>query len=199
MKKRESVANLLITALNNNIFPCASVAFSQWKRDKYERYITHHGYSQLIPFKKILGADDIFDLASLTKPLATVLVLLYLFDKKTLQFDTTLDEIFPFCPTDKKNITIQELMSHSSGLPSYREYFNELIRYPEAVRKVILLRNILAEEMDAEPGKKHRYSDLGFILLGLIIEKITGKGLDHLADKFIYTPLQLEKDLFLLV
>lgn len=188
--------NLLLTGLNNKVFPCAAVAFSQWKGQKYERYITHCGYSQLTPVKKKLEDNNFFDLASLTKPLATVLVLLYLFENKSLQLTTALDEIYPSCPVDKKKITIKDLMSHSSGLPAHREYFNELYHYPEAVRKEKLLTNIFAEKLDTEPGTNHCYSDLGFILLGFIIEKITGRSLDYMADKFIYSPLQLQKDLF---
>lgn len=54
----------------------------------------------------------------------------------------------------------------------------------------------MEEKLETEPGNIHCYSDLGFMLLGFIIEKITGEGLDTLVDKIIYTPLKLQKDLF---
>ncbi len=188
--------NLLITAVNNNVFPGAAVGFSQWTGRGYERWTKHYGYSQLVPVKKTLKKTDFFDLASFTKPLVTVLILLSLFEKKRVYFDTTLGEFFSFCPGDKYKITLKELMSHCSGLPAHREYFNELLNFPEKERKKILLNKILEEKLDTDPGTIHCYSDLGFMLLGFIIEKITGEGLDTLAEKIIYTPLKLQKDLF---
>ncbi|MBU0944785.1 MAG: beta-lactamase family protein [Proteobacteria bacterium] len=187
---------LFLTSLNDGVFPGAGFGFSQWKGREYERSLKHYGYSQLTPVKKKLKKTDCFDLASLTKPLATVPVLLSLFGKKSFQLTTTIEEIFSFCPPDKKKITIQNLMSHCSGLPAHREYYHTLLTFPERERKRALLCQILEEKLNSYPGTKHCYSDLGFILLGFIIEKISGEGLDVLADKTIYTPLRLHKDLF---
>lgn len=187
---------LMLTALNNGVFPGSAVGFSQWTGNAYERTMKHYGSSQLIPEKKVLEEGSVFDLASLTKPLATVLVFLSLFEKKSLHPGSRLGEIFLHCPPDKREITIRELMSHHSGLPAYREYFHELIKIPGAERKEVLLKNILGEKLCAQPGTTPCYSDLGFMLLGLISEKITGSTLDELASSIIYTPLGLQKDLF---
>ncbi|MBU1455537.1 MAG: beta-lactamase family protein [Proteobacteria bacterium] len=189
------IDKLIISALDNNVFPGASIGFSQWTGSGYERFTKHYGYSQLTPEKKLLKITDFFDLASLTKPLVTTLILLYLLENKSLTFRTTLAELFPFCPPDKMGITIEELMSHSSGFPAHRPYFQELLNFSEAERQGVLLTKILAEKLSAEPGKIHCYSDIGFILLGIIIEKITGKNLYELAGSIIYTPLKLQKEL----
>jgi serine-type D-Ala-D-Ala carboxypeptidase len=196
-EKRVLLLNeLLVTALSNGVFPGAAVGFSQWNGKEYERSMKHYGYSQLIPEKKTLKPTDFFDLASLTKPLTTVPVLLSLFEKKSIHLTTTLGEIFSFCPSDKKKITLEKLMSHCSGLPAHREYYHILVNFPEKERKRVLLYKILNEKLENKSGVTHCYSDLGFILLGLIIEKITGEGLDVLGYKIIYTPLRLHNELF---
>ena len=86
-------------------------------------------------------------------------------------------------------------MSHSSGFVSHREYFNELIKISAKNRKEYLVKQILNEKLRFPKDDISCYSDLGFILLGLIIEKITGKKIDELSRDIIYTPLELQKDL----
>jgi CubicO group peptidase (beta-lactamase class C family) len=191
----EKIDNLFIAALNNKVFSGAALAFSKWETSGYDRFIKYYGGAQYELSKKKLTKDHFFDIASLTKPLATVPVLLALFEKKILKPETRLDEIFSFCPEDKKKITIKQLMSHSAGFVPHREYFNELIYIPEKNRKKILLKKILEEKLLSKTEDNHCYSDLGFMLLGLIIEKITGKEIDELTRRIIYTPLGLQKDL----
>ncbi len=195
-KRNEKIDNLFVTALNNDVFPGASFSFSQRLGDSYYRLVRCYGYAERKPEMKQLSKDYIFDLASLTKPLATVPVLLTLFEKKSFMPETKLVEIFSFCPLDKREITIKQLMSHSAGFPPHKEYFHELIKIPEQKRKEQLLKNILNEKLLSKPAKNYCYSDLGFMLLGLIIEKITGRGLDELASSCIYTPSGLQNALF---
>lgn len=195
-KRIAELDNLIISALNNDIFPCAAVAFTQWNGKNYDCFNKKYGYAQLIPDKRILKKNDFFDLASLTKAITTVPLVLYLIEKKSIQLDTRLSDIFFTCPKDKRAISIRQLLSHSSGLPAYREYFKELIKIPLKERKENLLKKILNEKLDSEPGTGEDYSDLGFILLGFIIEKVTGKELDVLAENNIYNHLKLQNDLF---
>lgn len=195
-KRAEKINNLITTSLNNSIFPGAAIAFSKWENSGYDRFMKYYGFAQHEPSKKKLTKDHFFDLASLTKPLATVPVLMALFEDNILKPKTRLEEIFPFCPVDKRKITIKQLMSHSAGFVPHREYFNELIQIPEKKRKEVLLKKILAEKLSSFTEDYHCYSDLGFMLLGLIIEKITGKDMDELTRVLIYKPLGLQNDLF---
>jgi serine-type D-Ala-D-Ala carboxypeptidase len=195
-KKIENVNNLFITSLNNKVFSGAAFAFSKWKNNDYERVMEYHGLAQCEPSKKMLTNNHFFDLASLTKPLATTPVLLALFEKKILKPETILDEIFSVCPKDKRKITLKQLMSHSAGFVPHREYFTELIQIPEENRKEFLLKKILEEKLVFKPGETHSYSDLGFMLIGLIFEKITGKEIGELTRSLIYKPLGLQNDLF---
>ncbi len=195
-KRAEKIENLFVTSLNNDVFSGAAFSLSRWSDNSYYRLLKYYGYAERKPEMKQLTKDHIFDLASLTKPLATVPVLLTLFEKKSVMPETRLAEIFSFCPLDKSEITIKQLMSHSAGFPPHKEYFNELIKIPEQSRKERLLKNIFREKLLSKPGKKYCYSDLGFMLLGLIIEKITDRGLDELARSCIYAPSGLQNALF---
>ncbi|MEN8199004.1 MAG: serine hydrolase [Thermodesulfobacteriota bacterium] len=154
------------------------------------------GFAQLEPERKKLEKDTYFDLASLTKPLTTVLLLLALFEKKILTGSSRLGDIFPSCPPDKRDISITQLMSHSGGFVPHRDYFKELIKMEEGKRKDYLLNTILAEKLTSLPGENHCYSDIGYILLGLIIEERTGEGIATLSDSLLYRPLRLHNQLF---
>lgn len=195
-RKMKKIDNLIVTALNNNIFSCAGLAFSQWKNGCYKDYSKNFGIVGLQAPHTQLRSDHFFDLASLTKPLATVLVLLAFFEKNRINPRTEVGEIFQNCPEYNKRIRLEQLMCHESGFTAYREYFHELILFPESKRKAWLLEKILHEKRDTQRPPKSNYSDLGFILLGFIVEKISGKGLDELAQSLIYAPLGLENTLF---
>lgn len=194
-KKVQNLEKLFIKALNDRIFSCAALAFSKRNNNGYERFMEYYGLAQLKPVKKRLLGNCFFDLASLSKVLSTVPILLSLFEKGVLKPETRLEKIFSDCPEDKRKITIKELMSHNSGLISHREYFYELISMPEENRKEYLLKQILDEKILSKNRDKHCYSDLGFMLLGFIIEKITGKNIDEISSSFIYTPLKLQEHL----
>jgi len=195
-KKAGKAEKLFVTALKNGVFPGASFSFSKWTGKDYENVDGCYGFAELTPCKKQLSKYHIFDLASLTKPLATVPVLLHLFEKNLLAPHTRLSDIYSFCPDDKSKITIQQLMSHCAGFVPHREYFRELVSIPDKDKREYLLKCILGEKLLSEPGKKHCYSDLGFILLGFIIEKITSRDLNELAETCIYRPQELHNDLF---
>ena len=74
-----------------------------------------------------VSPDTIYDLASLTKPLATTLAVMHLVDTSSLRFDQTLGDLLPGCAgTDKAGITVEHLLAHQSGLPDYRPFWKEL-------------------------------------------------------------------------
>ena len=131
------------------------------------------GYAQKIPYSVSIKKDTIFDLASLTKPLATTLAIMKLVNDGFISLDTHISDILS-TPKDKKKITIRMLLSHSSGFPAWKPYYIELIGYPLKIRKRILRNWILKEELIFSPGKNILYSDLGFILLEWIIELVSG-------------------------
>jgi CubicO group peptidase (beta-lactamase class C family) len=196
MKRIKQVDKLFINALNNGVFPGAAFSFSKRDGMVYDRLSNYYGYAQTEPQKKELTKDTVFDLASLTKVLTTVPLLLAFINKGSIGFETSLGDIFLDCPDDKAEITISQLMSHAGGFVAHREFFNELILLAEPDRKKQLLRIILDDNLITDPGSVHCYSDIGYILLGLILEKLSGQELSALAKNLIYQPVGLENELF---
>lgn len=149
------------------------------------------GYCQLIPYPVLMKNNSIFDLASMTKPLATTLSIMKLVSDGLIDLDTPISDILPV-PRDKRRITLRMLLSHSSGLPAWKPYYLRLTEYPRIFRKDIIRKWILKEELVFSPGKDNLYSDLGFILLEWIIESIKGLEMrDFLTG--LYNLLNLER------
>lgn len=138
----------------------------------------------------------VFDLASLTKPLVTTLVSMYLFQHGQLDLDRPCIEYWPRLKgVGKGKITARHLLSHSSGLPAWRPYYLCLRSRPGAQRMETLKQWIMAEPLCAEPGEKADYSDIGFMVLQWVLEHIAGRPLTQLYDDIIRRPLGLD-DLF---
>ena len=90
----------------------------------------------------------------------------------------------------RARVTVRQLLLHTSGLPGHRPY------YQQARDRREVLRAIFAEPLVAEPGSKVEYSDLGFILLGEIVTRLTGEPLDRLAHDTIFEPLAMSDSTF---
>lgn len=133
--------------------------------------------------------ETLYDLASLTKVTATLPALLLLLQEEKIRLEDPIGYFFPDCPTDKKAITIAQLLTHTSGLPADLE---------ERTRKSqILLPDLLYQQkLLQEPGKKVIYSDLGMIWLGLLIEKVTGVRLDQFVTQRVFAPLGMNHTLY---
>lgn len=142
------------------------------------------------------GEENFFDLASLTKVLVTIPSLLLLVRAGKINFEQKLRSFYPEVPSPLAEATLFELINHRSGLPAHRAYYTSLINLAEKDRFETAVRSILAEKVEAEPGEKTIYSDLGYILLGRIIEKVTGKKLEQFWQQALQIPYSLEKSLF---
>jgi CubicO group peptidase (beta-lactamase class C family) len=137
-----------------------------------------------------VAPGTLFDLASLTKPLATTLAVMLLCQQGRLDPRMTLAEVLPvFSNSPKAGITLRQLLSHSSGLPDYRPYYRQLESIPLAQRKSVLLDLLVQEPLAYPPGKGSLYSDLDFMILQAVVESASGRPLDRLAAESIYAPL----------
>ncbi len=135
-----------------------------------------------------------FDLASLTKPLVTAPLCIAALERGLLSLDDPLSRFFPdSVPGDKERITVRSLLSHSSGLPAYEPFYLELIKLPSGARPNALASMILQTPLDNQPGKTANYSDLGFMLLGLILERQMGSRLDCLAQDLLFARLGIDE------
>ncbi|GAB6193639.1 serine hydrolase domain-containing protein [Desulfocastanea catecholica] len=196
---KKNIDKMLEKALKNQVFTACSVGFFINNAKGRVRDIFNYGFAEGFHGSNPVNRETVFDLASLTKPLVTSLCLLALMEEKKLGVADTLDKFLTTAPVDKRGITISQLLTHSSGLPAHRPYYKELVKYPDNKRMKRLIAWILAEKLVFVPGTAHLYSDLGFILLGRIIEKVSGESLDAYWQRKIVQPLELtglEKGLF---
>ena len=136
--------------------------------------------------------ETIYDLASLTKPLITGLLCAQLVERGDLSLDNPVADYLPeFDRADKSSITIRRLLTHTSGLPAWRPLY--LLTNGE---KEAGLATIAAEPLQYTPGQRVTYSDLGFITLGFLLQRLTGETLAVLAQRQILAPLGLQHTFF---
>jgi serine-type D-Ala-D-Ala carboxypeptidase len=136
--------------------------------------------------------ETIYDMASLTKPLITGLLCARRIESGELRLDDTAARVLPlFERADKRDITLRQLLTHTSGLPAWRPLY--LTTGGDPTRA---LPAIADEALESAPGAHVRYSDLGFITLGLLLEKIEQAPLSHLARREIFEPLKLQRTYF---
>jgi CubicO group peptidase (beta-lactamase class C family) len=140
--------------------------------------------------------DTVFDLASVTKVMATTSMAMLLYDRGILDLDMPLGEILPAFVvgrdpgSGKERVTLRMLLSHSSGLPAYARLFEQ---HSSANG---LLRACLQMPLEAPPGTRVEYSDIGFILLGKALEVLAGDYLARYCEREIFAPLGLNQTVF---
>jgi CubicO group peptidase (beta-lactamase class C family)/beta-glucosidase-like glycosyl hydrolase len=137
-----------------------------------------------------ISPETIYDAASLTKPVVTTTLVPMQVEAGRLALDLPIARYIPEWnsgpnPDWRKAVTIRHLLTHSSGLPAHKDYFLTVHSKREMIEK------ICNEPLEYAPGTKTIYSDLGFILLGEILERTTGRTLDQLAFERIFSPLDM--------
>jgi serine-type D-Ala-D-Ala carboxypeptidase len=190
----ESVDRLMRQAVAEKVFP-GGVLLVSLKGEVV--FFNAYGFANLSS-RVSVASETIFDLASLTKPLATTLAVVRLVQQNKIQLEQSLGQLLPdFECTDKAKVKIRHLLYHNSGLPDYRPYFKTLVAMTKNSRRRSL-RSLLVKEPLIHPiGKTIRYSDLGFMILAWVIERITHRRLDHFVGDEIYQPLGLNHLFFI--
>lgn len=136
--------------------------------------------------------NTVYDLASLTKVLATTSMAMLLHDRQLLSLDQTLFALLPAfaagapAGSSRRRVTIRMLLDHSSGLPGYARLF-ESAHTPEA-----LYHAALQLPLEAEPGSRTEYSDIGFLFLGRALEHLAGEEMDSFCRREIFQPLCMD-------
>jgi uncharacterized protein YbbC (DUF1343 family)/CubicO group peptidase (beta-lactamase class C family) len=131
-----------------------------------------------------MKADTVFDLASLTKALCTAPSILLLVEQKKLRLADPVAKYLPgFAQKGKEAVTVEQLLLHTSGLQSD----NAVVEYTRGREEAI--HRIEALPLESDPGTKFNYSDLGYIVLGALVEKLSGDPLDAFAKKHFYDPM----------
>lgn len=132
----------------------------------------------------------VWDSASLTKPLASVSMAMKLHEGGKLLLDAAVADLLPEFSDGgqrewRKQVTVRMLLEHTSGLPAHRKL------YLEAAGREAMLAAARRVPLEAEPGSRTEYSDIGFIILGELLERIAGESLDSFCARDIFTPLNL--------
>jgi len=145
------------------------------------------GETRVGPQAVPVTADTLFDLASLTKVVATTPAVLRLYDAGDLDLDDPVGRYLPaYAQGGKAAVTLRHLLTHSSGLPAHKPFH----RLPGT--RASRLAAAAEEPLEAAPGTRVVYSDIGFILLGAIVAKVTGTGLERAARELVFEPLGLD-------
>ena len=183
-QKRE-IKLIIEECCSRGVFPGANVAILL----EDEEYLFSVGKKSILPKEELNSIDTIYDIASLTKVLVTTTLIMKLIDMGKLKLDTLVKDIIPEF-RNNNNINIFDLLTHTSGLPAD-------IKLDLSVDKETIRKKIYCCDSVYEKNTKVLYSDIGFILLGFIIEEIVRKPLDIIAKEFIFTPLNMNDTSYL--
>ncbi|MEW9083030.1 MAG: serine hydrolase [Caldanaerobacter subterraneus] len=188
------IDKIVLKAIEDGITPGAVVLVAKdgviVKEKAYgwrQKYDMGKELSNPLPMK----VDTIFDLASVTKVMGTTQAIMKLVYENRLKVADKVVEFIPeFGQNGKEDITISDLLTHTSGLPAWKPI------YYHASNSKDSLKYICALHLEYKPGTNRKYSDIGFMVLGYVIEIITGKRLDVYLREEIYLPLEMKNTLF---
>jgi len=143
-----------------------------------------YGNRSLLPKVEPMTLDTVFDTASLTKVVATASSIMLLYQMGKLSLDVPVSKYIPeFGKNGKSEITIRQLLTHFSGMP----FEDDLSRYRDGKKKA--LDYIYSLPTQTKPSEKFVYSGIGYIVLGEIVKRVSGKSLDEFAKEEIFEPL----------
>ena len=181
-------AGVLDDALKSKVFPGGVVVMAREGKLVMERAFGRLSYAKDAP---PVTMDTIYDVASLTKVVVTATLAMVLFEKEELRLEALVRDYLPeFVGVGKDVITVADLLAHSSGILWWKDYYKTLSSEGSAAE----VRRRYVEEISRLPldypsRSKSVYSDLGFILLGEILDRVSGRSLDAMATEAIFKPL----------
>ncbi len=206
--RREGVAPALCAAIRRG----GTLVHASWHGEIGQQGEAATASRALLP-------DDLFDVASLTKVMATATVAAQLAEEGVLRLDAPVAEALPeLAAGGKEAVTARHLLAHSSGLPRWRPWFEQAMRDPiagavflpprerpprESLRaafvrgREIVRAAVLSEPLEAPPGARAEYSDAGFIALGFLLEALAKEPLARLAERRVFAPLGLFSTFYL--
>jgi len=181
---------ILDRAVEGRAFPSYSLAITHRGELVAQRGFGRFTYD---PESKEVTTTTIFDLASLTKVVATTAMAMILYEHGILDLETPVTAIVPeFGSNDPRRaeVTLRMLLAHSSGLPAYEKLFLR------AQRRDDLLKLAFAVELAGDPATRAEYSDIGFIVLGIALERMADEALDSFCQREVFGPLAMTHTTF---
>ena len=190
---RNPVHELMRQGLREDVFPGAVLLVGQG-----ENLLFFEAYGKANLFSgQAMTRDTVFDLASLTKPLATTLAVARLVDRGRIDLDQPVAQWLPaLAASDKAALTARQLLCHQSGFPAHRLFYMTLKTLPPKVRKSAVLDLLKEVPLAYPPGTSTLYSDLGFMLLCRLVESVAGCSLDQFLKADLYDRMGLNNIFF---
>jgi CubicO group peptidase (beta-lactamase class C family) len=186
----QDAARLLRQARAEGCFPGAVLGVGYGGQLVYEAAV---GEAALMPDARRMSVDTVFDLASLTKPMATATALMLLVDAGMVSLDVPVSAYTAFHHSSSPPPSLRQLLCHCSGLPAWRPFYRAIDpSLPAPERRRAVYAAVHREPLIDRPGATVRYSDLGFILLGEVVEAVTDMPLDAFCRQKIFAALHLE-------
>ena len=187
--RMRAVDRLMQEGVDSRVFPGGVLIVSVGRSRVYHRA---YGVSDLAS-GRVTEPDDLFDLASLTKPLATALAVLKLVGDGAVGTADAAGSHLPFFrAADKAGITLEQLLRHESGYPAHRPYYRAMMTVPPEERRTFLRQALVREPLETRPGDSQVYSDLGYMVLSWVVETVSGLRLDRFVTERVYRPLNVE-------
>jgi CubicO group peptidase (beta-lactamase class C family) len=215
-RKLGRVDRAIQKSIDKTEIPGAVLLARMPKHGEVVEHFSRHGLAAVRPERLPMTRETIFDLASLTKPLATTTALMILVDEGAIGLDDPVSKVLPtFSERDKDGVTLRHLLTHSSGLKptgpkakksgQYDGYHHTLMEKERktgerligtpAGRQLVIDR-VLRSGLVHEPGHASVYGDLDFIVLGAVVEALAKQPLDVFCNERIFRPLGMEDTFF---
>ncbi|MBI3993387.1 MAG: beta-lactamase family protein [Candidatus Lambdaproteobacteria bacterium] len=187
-KSRQDLERLLEDALRRKIFPGIELLVAVG-----DELLLHEAWGQLEvgPEDKPLQTGTLFDIASITKPIATATCVLVLLEQGALGMEDKVARFFPeFDTPEKGGISVRHLLTHTSGLPDWVDLYSETQGPAEA------LQRLLNTPLGVPTGSAMIYSDVGFLILGELVRRLSGTTLAEFFHRHVGHPLGLRETSF---
>ena len=189
------IDTMMLAAVDEGVFPGGVLLAAEGDR------VVHcesYGSAQKIPQERPMSRDTVFDIASLTKPLSIVTLIMLLKKNGKIGLGHPVSRYLPdFAESNKEQITIRHLLKHTSGLPAWKPYYQEWLKADPALLTRGSLRDkilyaIYNEATEYPAGYSRTYSDLGYIVLGAVVESIWEMPLHEIFSRYVAGPIGLE-------
>jgi len=188
-RRLEAIERVVTRGIKAGGYPGAAVIVGRNGASVFEK-----GFGKLSWLANSTPVDaqsTIYDVASLTKVVGTTAAIMILFDEKKIDLD---ERVVSYLPTfnggDKDQVTIRQLLTHTSGLPAGRDIWR-IAQSPLEARAAVL-----STSLENRPGTRYVYSDLGADLLGLLVEVVSSEPLDKFLERRVFAPLGMNETFF---
>jgi CubicO group peptidase (beta-lactamase class C family) len=188
-KRLETIDRVVTRGIKAGGFPGAAVVVGRKGAAVWEK-----GFGRIdwaVSSNRVSATETIYDLASLTKVIGTTTAVMILFDEGRIKLDAPVNTYLPeFTGGYKDSVTVRQLLEHRSGLPADRDLWR-IAHSPAEARQVVI-----EAPLECKPGQCYIYSDLGAITLGMMVERVTGQGLDVFLHERVFAPLGMVSTFF---